>query len=317
MATLLSKEDIHELSRIQHGRLWLSYTLWWVLMLGLIQLCISVALWWVWAPSILLMGCLQNGLILWSHEAAHCNLSRRKALNDALGDLLMAGPIGITLDGYRWHHMPHHKYLGDPTREPEKSPYTCVRGGQLWVHLARHLFGLVALRVIFRREYHSGDTPFAPPPPRSLWAWAGFLVFNGALFALCFFQGAWPVYFALWAVPLFSLATLVSNSRTIVEHQPSSDVCDSGEQVVPAISRTVDANIVERFLVAPVGFYYHYEHHLYPGIPYSRLPEVRCRLQALGHYDEVKLVRSKGFIRTLWRLSREPGFQIPFIDRTG
>jgi len=137
------------------------------------------------------------------------------------------------------------------------------------------------------------------------------------LFSLCFFQGAWWVYFAAWAIPLFSLATLISNSRTIVEHQPSSDVCDSGNEPVPPVVRIVEANIIERFLVAPVGFYYHYEHHLYPGIPYSRLPEVRKRLEALGHYDEVPQVRSKGFARTLWRLSREDGFQIPFLKRTG
>ena len=308
----LTKDELRRLSQIRPGRIAVELSLCWALIIGLIQVGISVGLW-AWLPCILLLGCLQNQLILWTHEGGHCSLHRDRRKNDILGDALVAGPMGITLDSYRWHHGVHHKYLGDPNKEIELSAFFCIRGRQLFVHMARHLFGVVAYTVIFRRQRHSGPkSKIEPPPPRSMPAWIGFLSVNAALFAMCALQGAWYLYFVLWVAPLFTLAIMISNFRTIVEHQPSSDVCDKGmEYPVPPIVRIVDAHRIERYLVAPVGFYYHYEHHLYPGIPYCNLPEVRRILTERGHYDALPMVRSKGFVRTIWALSTKSGYGVP------
>jgi fatty acid desaturase len=313
MKGLLTKEEITEFSRIRHGRLISELTLWWVLLIALVQLSVFVGISWALLGCILLIGCLQNGMILWTHEASHYCFHRDKERNDFWGDLVVCGAIGISVEGYRWHHSLHHKHLGDPTKEVELSAYACLRGAQLLVQMGRHLGGLVAYNVIFRRQQHLGDTPFEPPPPRSKAAWAGFLIGNGALFALCALQNAWYIYFIAWAVPLVTLAVMISNFRTIVEHQPSSDVCDSGASVVPAIARIVDANIVEQMLIAPVGFHYHHEHHLYPGIPYCNLPKVRRLLKSRGYYETADLVRSKGYIRSIWKLATVKGFGRTFL----
>jgi len=315
MSTLLTKKEITELSQIKHGRWATELAIWWLAVVGMIKVTVMTGLTWYLPLLIVLIGCLQNALILWTHEASHCNLFRDKQRNDWVGDLLICGPLGVTVESYRWHHSRHHKYLGDPTQEIELSAFECIRGAQLLVHLARHMFGVIAYRVIFRRQHHSGEqTPFPPPPPRSMPAWIGFLIGNSALFLMCALQGGWWIYFAAWVFPLFTISILVSNFRTIVEHQPSSDVCDSGTSTVPALARIVTANRLERLLIAPIGFYYHYEHHLYPGIPFVNLPEVRRRLQAKGHYDSEPIVYSKGYVKTIWNLAMTKGYGVTFLE---
>lgn len=301
----LTKAEIQQLSAPSPLRWGLELALFWTLMIGLLQAAVIVGLSLWLVPIVLLMSCLQNGMILWTHEGAHVNLVRDRRLNDRLADLLICGPIGVYIGSYRWHHGRHHRYLGDPAEEIELSAFYCIRGKQLLVHVARHLFGQVAVSIILRRS-RNADRKFGPPPPRSREAWLGLVLVNAALLALCAAQGAFWVYPVVWGFPLVTLAPMISNFRTIVEHQPSSGVCESGmTQRVPAITRVVESSLLERLLIAPVGFHYHYEHHLYPGIPYHRLPEVRRLLAERKHYDAPGLVRGKGYLRTVWELASQ------------
>jgi fatty acid desaturase len=313
----LTKDEIRELGRINHARVIAELAAFWLALIGLVQLSIWMGLGWSTPLIILLVGCLQNGLILWTHEGAHVNLHRDKATNDFWADLMICGPIGVYLDAYRWHHGRHHRYLGDPNEEIELSAYFCIHGGDLWRHIARHVTGYVAYTVLFRRQRNTGEqTRFDPPPPRSKPAWAGFLVFNASLFLLCALQGAWWMY-AVWAFPLGTLAPMISNFRTIVEHQPSSDVCDTEmDTAVPPITRVLEANWLERVLFAPVGFHYHYEHHLYPGLPYASLSKARKILNERGHFGD-DTVRARGYIATVWKLASRRDYGVRFGTSKG
>ncbi len=302
----LRKDELTELARIDRRVVVRDVLLWWLQAVGLYLACVVVRQWWLVLPAVVVIGCLQNGLNLFAHEGSHTNLSRDKGKNDLWADLCVAGPLGVTVDAWRWHHLRHHQYLGDPREEIELSAYACVRGPELWRQLARHLSGWVALGVVFRRERFAHHARFPAPPPRSRAAWAGFVLMNGALFGGAWALGAWWMYFVAWVFPLFAIATLVSNFRTIVEHQPSSGVCETRDQEpVLAMTRVMEASWLERWLICPVGFYYHYEHHLYPGLPYHRLAEVRRRLVARGYYADRPIVYAKGYVRTLWALHRE------------
>lgn len=317
MESPLTREELKELHRIRPLRVRAELFAWWAAVLLVLQLGVTLGLSFWLLPLVVLMGCIQNAFILWTHEGAHGNLHRDRKTNDFWTDLLICGPVGVNVDAYRWHHNRHHKYLGDPTEEIELSAFECIRGGQLWRHVARHLFGVVALRLIFRGKRFT-DSKFPPPPGRTKAAWAGFFAANGVLCLLCALQGVFWMVFILWVFPLFTIAVMISNFRTIVEHQPSSDVCDSGAAKVPAVTRVVRCGPLERLLICPLGFYYHYEHHLWPGIPYHRLPEVRRLLTERDFYDEARgdFIYSDGYLKTVWRLSRRPGFQIPFLPRS-
>jgi fatty acid desaturase len=52
-------------------------------------------------------------------------------------------------------------------------------------------------------------------------------------------------------------------------------------------TRTVEAPVWQRFLMAPHFVNYHLEHHLLPGVPCYRLPGFRVLLKEKGLLDEV------------------------------
>jgi fatty acid desaturase len=311
----LTDDERRELMRIKPWKVGVDLAICWLLLLASIEVAILSNSWWVVAICFVFIGCLQNGLISWTHEASHCNIHRNRKINDWISDLLICGPAGIAVDQYRWHHVSHHKYLGDAEKEVELPAWLCLRGGNLFAEIARHIFGFFALHIVLRkRRYSRPDSPHRPPPPRSKLGWIGFLVGNALLFGLCALQGKWYLYFVLWVGPLFTIALLVTNFRTVVEHQASSDVCDLGHVKMPAMTRVIEANFLERMLIAPVGFHYHYEHHLYPSIPYHRLAEARAILRKKGHFDREGIVRERGYLRTLWRLAMEPGYGIRLLN---
>jgi fatty acid desaturase len=312
----LSRQEIQELSRIRRGRVVRDIVLMWLQILAAIQLAIWLESWLVVALAFLFIGCMQNALIAWTHEASHYNLSRSKQLNDTLADLFISGPAGVSVNGYRWHHVMHHRHLGDPEREIALEMWLCLRGGFLFSEIVRYLVGGYALRLVLRYFYKGVDNirKDNPPPRRSLASYVGFVGGNGLLFAMCALQGHWYLYFILWVAPLFTVALLLSNFRTIVEHQPSADVCETGSVPLPPITRVMRANPLEAYLVAPVGFFYHYEHHLFPGIPYHRLAEARQLLQSRGHFDQPGIVWGDGYLKTIWSLAMKPGYGLRLLN---
>lgn len=311
----LSSEELRGFMKIKHWRVALDIVMFWGMVLGTFAVAFAYPKWWVWGLCFVAMGCLQNAIITWTHEASHSNLHRNKKLNDLLADFLLAGPAGISVDQYRWHHVAHHKYLGHPEKEVELVAWLCLRGGHLFSEIFRHLLALSALRIISRnKRFSKPDAPHRPPPPRSPAAWAGFFVINGALFSLCWWRGFWYLYPFLWGASLFTIGLLLSNFRTVVEHQASSDVCDDRMARMPGFTRIVECSWIERVLIAPIGFYYHYEHHLFPSIPYHRLREVRAALKRKGFYEQEGIVKERGYLRTLWSLSMRSGYGIRILN---
>jgi fatty acid desaturase len=252
---------------------------------------------------------LQNHLVSWTHEASHYGLTRRKALNDRLADLFVSGPTGVSVAQYRWQHMRHHRHLGSPEMETDLSPWLCIRNWQLLETIVRHASGWFAWTLL--RRYRPGPARRGDDwPRRSPASIAGLLGGNALLLALCAWRGRPEVYLLVWVAPLFTLTLLIVNLRTIVEHQPSSDVCDTGLVKLPPITRHVTYGPFARLLVAPVGFAYHFEHHLYPGVPSARLGQLRRRLHESGWTARSAPVRTRGYLATLWRLSREAGYGV-------
>ena len=312
---LLTKAELRDLMKIRHGRVVFDIVLFWVTVVGSIEAALYFKTWWVSLLVFFIIGCLQNALITWTHEGSHCSLHRNKKLNDWITDIFLAGPAGISVKQYRWHHVSHHKYLGDPEKEVELVAWLCLRGGNLFAQIAKHLLGGAALTIIRRKKrFSQPDSPHRPPPPRSLAAWIGFIGVNGLLFTICALQGQWWIYFLLWVFPLFTIAMLISNFRTVVEHQASSEVCDSPRVPMPNFTRVIEANPIERFLIAPIGFYYHLEHHLYPSVPYHRLRELRGILKKRGYFESGEVVKERGYIRTLWHLAMKPGFGLRLLN---
>ena len=146
-ANLLSPAELRALMEIRPWRVARDLALTWLLLVGLIQVGILGNSWVLIPVCLVLIGCLQNGLITWTHEASHGSIHRNRKVNDTLSDLLICGPAGICVDQYRWHHVNHHKYLGNPDKEVELAAWLCLRGGSLFTEILRHLGGGFALQT--------------------------------------------------------------------------------------------------------------------------------------------------------------------------
>lgn len=310
MRWLVAREDLLRLSKIQPGKVILHLSLTWAVVLLLLEAAIRAHSIWVDAVTFALIGCAQNALVLFTHEVSHYGLSRNKRLNDFLADAFVSGPMGVSVVQYRWQHFKHHRYLGNPDLEIDLTAWVCVRGVHLLSQIGRHLLGVYGLKVVSRYDRQKGDQRYATLPPRSLTSVLALAIGNGMLFTFCALQGCWHLYFVLWALPLFTVTLLIGNFRTIVEHQPSSDVCDTGLVRVPAVVRVVRSRLLERMLIAPVGFYYHLEHHLFPSVPYHRLREVRRFLDDRGCFQRPDIVWADGYFKTIWRLAKMPGYGV-------
>ena len=182
---------------------------------GLILLTLGVAArtssWLVGILLFAVMACLQNALVLWTHEASHFGLSRNRAWNDRLGDLLVAGPAGVTVAGYRWQHMRHHQALGDPTAEIDLAAWMCIRGPHFLRIVLWHLCGAASLQTIARYGAPLSDTRYLSRPARSAVSWVGLLAGNALLFSFCVAQGRWWAYGVWWVAPLLTLTVLIGN----------------------------------------------------------------------------------------------------------
>src|SRR5436190_7489384 len=101
----LDKSNLMAASQLRPWRTARDLVLTWIAVLGILEFALRIPSVWAWALAFLAMGVAQNHLVLWTHEASHYGLSRRKALNDQLADLFISGPTGVVVAQYRWQHF--------------------------------------------------------------------------------------------------------------------------------------------------------------------------------------------------------------------
>jgi fatty acid desaturase len=97
-----------------------------------------------------------------------------------------------------------------------------------------------------------------------------------------------------WFVWVFTFLTSymwVVRLRQLGEHAVVPDLYDPD---VRANTRTVEAPIWQRFLVAPNNVNYHLEHHFMAGVPCYNLPKLRSLLKGQGLLDNVPSVAGYG-----------------------
>lgn len=72
--------------------------------------------------ALIVLGNRQHAIGVLGHDGAHFNITHRRWLNDALTQLVVAWPLGLSLEGYRMFHcIRHHRAiaLGDSLSDPE------------------------------------------------------------------------------------------------------------------------------------------------------------------------------------------------------
>lgn len=222
---------------------------------------------------ILLLGVFQHRFALLGHDCCHVNFTKSPLCN-----YLTAETIGFPLcvavnDGYRKYHFQHHRTLGT-----DDDPELSYRDG--WD------FGLSRAKVVrtfFLDLFGYGVRPqtkfMGEVFPESWKTIAGMFSFWAVVVGLCaYFQMFYLL--ALWFISLFTSFWAVFRVRAFLEHV---DVPLEGSHS----SHRFFTTAFVRFVIFPHNTWCHYEHHLFPTVPFHNLPDLR-QLLSSSEYKEVK-----------------------------
>jgi fatty acid desaturase len=281
---------IKRLSRLSPLRSSLHIAFEWTLVVAAAWCC-----WHFWHPALYVLtvafiGARQHALVVLAHDAAHYRLFRSHALNDWVGELFLAWPfVTVSVQAYRRNHLPHHRFINterDPdwVRKQNAEWRFPMRGRQLARSLLLDLTGIgfckflvVSARMTTRaRSTSSVSRGFVI-------ARLAFLL--GSSVAISLLHG-WKQYLLFWLVPYITWMQLCFHVRSIAEH-----FALEGRSGI-AQTRTVLTTWFDRVFVLPKNANYHLEHHLYPSVPFYRLPELhRLLLQQPGYRASAHFTR--------------------------
>jgi fatty acid desaturase len=159
--------------------------------------------------------------------------------------------------------------------------------------LARDTFGLTGLKYLVGRVLMdagvlkwtiASDVTRLPRAGRPWWSYplafiknaSGMMLTNGVLLAACWASGHTWLY-AVWPLAYITPFPLLVRIRSLAEHACTEETLDMFRN-----TRTTRAGLLARATVAPIRVNYHIEHHVLPGVPYFRLPEMHRLLRARG-----------------------------------
>ena len=230
---------------------------------------LALPYWLLLVPAMLLHGITLVTMFAPMHECTHRTAFASPRLNDAVG--WIAGVLSFyNSTFYRYFHAWHHRYTQDTARDPELMfPRANTRSRYLleistigfWyrriVDYARLALGIA--RLPFMPESAAGTVQVS--------AAIQWLIYLAAAIALALGFTA-PLYFfflpSLLAMPLM-------RAYLIAEHT----LC-SRDQNFLTNTRTTLTNFPVRLLMWNMPF--HAEHHLFPAVPFHRLPALHDQI---------------------------------------
>ena len=236
--------------------------------------------WWLTLLGMLALGVLLVALFAPLHETAHRTVFAAHWANTALaqlaGFILLIPPVW-----FRHYHMAHHRHTQDPDHDPELArpkPTSLARyawhltGVPTWISLIRALVLLAAGRTQ-AMAYVPGHAR-ADVVANARWHIAGY----GAVVAVSVWLQS-PVALLIWIGPLV-LAQPLLRAYLLAEH--------TGCAIVPDVTRNTRTTLASRLLCwLAWNMPYHAEHHLYPSVPFHRLPDLHTQIApALGHVTD-------------------------------
>lgn len=237
-----------------------------------------------WSGRILVLPViagLQNHLQILQHEAAHRQLFPRRFWNDFLGNLLCALPFLSTLEQYRKFHFDHHRHLLNKKLDPEIAFYAEQNYHFEALPMRKKLY----LGALDLSGYHfcqffisynfylwrAHDEDRSLRVRRSTWVGAALLAALAC--TIVYNLGLFPILW-YWFLPQATWLFFFLKRQGYQEH--------SGDrQSVETATPKNRASWWERVFICPYNADHHREHHLYPLVPWYRLPEVRAEMDAV------------------------------------
>lgn len=225
------------------------------------------------------IGTRQHALAILMHEAAHYRIATNKKLNDVIGECLLAWPLTITLFGYRKTHAAHHRHLNtenDPdwTQDSQRSEFKFPKTLREIMQIAlKYCIGFYAVKEMTNVSGYNERVPLHITLPR-------FFVYFMVVASSIYFHFWWGLIL-YWIVPLMTSLLLLLYVRAVADHHAGL----ANDHIFNK-TRTTVVTWWESLLIAPHNVNFHIEHHMFPGVPFYKLPKLHALLLDMPAYRE-------------------------------
>ena len=239
----------------------------------------------LWLPLAFYISTRMNALNVQVHEGSHYLLAKSRKANDLLCNWVAGYPILYDADQYRATHIVHHSKLNeedDPDREFYELPET--RGALVGLFL-QDFFWITLLKRVVTIKTAMANRP-KTSVGKSIMHLLGRAVWQCAVLGAFYlmFGLIWGVllYGFFWLVPLFSIFPMIIRVRLITEHYDPMVFEKDGVSVF--VARTSVCKPLQHYLLG-AQMDYHFEHHLFPAVPYAQLHVLHKRLRELDLFE--------------------------------
>lgn len=250
----------------------------------------------VYAAAALLIAARQHALLVLLHEGAHRTISRNRALNDILSDLLCGAPLLVSTRNYRNAHLVHHQHLNS-AQDPDwcrkvddsnqRQHWTFPAQQPPWRLFAALYTQSVGYLLKSLIDYQNasptqkqGTTAMQSMQPtnRQL-SWAKYALYAGVAVALTL-SASWVGFLLFWVMPMLLVLPMIMRIRSIAEHFALR------HDHALSQSRSVRAGRLERLLIAPHHVGLHIDHHVLASVPFYNLPKLHELLLESSYYRQ-------------------------------
>lgn len=288
----ISKEQIRHFSEMNVWRGALQILFEWGAIFCAIYFSVLLGNVLIYLASVAWIGARQNALAVLMHEAVHYRLFKNKKLNDFIGEVFLAWPVGITLHGFRQTHFAHHRHVNDKNdpdwqrKQNKLFKYPKPIKEIIFISI-KYLCGWYALYELV------GVNKEAKVPKKIL---VVRLMLYAVLLASSIIWQFWAEVLLYWIVPLLTYFLWITYVRGVAEHFGGIEK----ETILLKKTRHVEVNLFSRLMLAPNNINYHIAHHLYPSVPFYNLPKLQATLMQNERYAKDAHI-TKGY----WGLLKE------------
>lgn len=294
------REELGEYNKLSPWRCYRSIAFQWLVIGLAIAFALHFEHWLAYLVAILVIATRQHALGVLGHDGCHYRIANNRTLNNFVANFFCWLPLWFTNSRYGYEHLAHHRfvntdqdpYVADFRSNPAFAWPKSRREGA--ITLMRHFFGLEmpeAARVAKRSNIFSTT---APPLPKEEKITAA--VFLTLLVIFLWLSNGWLDYLLLWMLPLLTVGWFIIVVRTIAEHIGMEDF--SGIEQ----TRHVQGSWWERAIFAPCGINYHLAHHVFPAVPWYKLPALHARLMQEPAYNQPNRIKQRYFGRdSVWQ----------------